>query len=126
MPIHIFREHLTCFPNVNFFRFFTLELVYKVGGFAVSKGGDGISETGVWAGERFGRDVDGTLLAVGTVAGEDPLVVEGGLGRRIWQKLGGLRKWTVGGIFRKLRVAGSVEKMCKPSRRIRLSFGRPG
>ena len=48
--------------------FFTLELVYQVRGFAVGKGGDGIS--GVGAGERLGGDVDGTHLAEGTVAGE--------------------------------------------------------
>ena len=70
MPINTFREHLTCFPNVKSFTFFTLELVYQVGGFAVSKGGDGISEAGVGAGERLGGDVDGTCLAAGMVAGE--------------------------------------------------------
>ena len=102
-----------------------MELVYKVGGFAVSKGGDGISEAGVGDDERLGRDVDGTHLAAGTVAGEGSIAVEG-LGRRIWRKLGGVWKWTLGGIFRKLRVVGSEERMWKPSRRIRLSFGRPG
>ena len=35
-----------------------MELVYKVGGFAVGKVGDGISEAGVGAGERLSRDVD--------------------------------------------------------------------
>ena len=71
MPINTFREHLTCFPNVeSFIFFFPLELVYKVGGFVVNKGGDGISEAGVGAGERLGRDVDGTRLAAGMVAGE--------------------------------------------------------
>ena len=66
MLINTFREHLTSFPNVKSFTFFTLELVYQVGGFAVGKVGDGISE----AGERLGGDVDGTRLAAGTVAGE--------------------------------------------------------
>ena len=47
-----------------------MELVYQVGGFAVGKGGDGISETSVGAGERLGRDVDGACLAVGMVARE--------------------------------------------------------
>ena len=46
-----------CFPNVKSFTFFTLELVYQVGGFAVGKGDDGISEAGVGAGERLGRDL---------------------------------------------------------------------
>ena len=64
----MFREHLTCFPNVKSFTLFTLVLIYKVGGFAFSKGGDGISEAG--AGELLGRDVDETRLAVGTVAGK--------------------------------------------------------
>ena len=61
--INMFRKHLNCFLNVKSFTFFTLELVYKVGGFAVGKGGDGISEASVGAGERLGRDVDGTRLA---------------------------------------------------------------
>ena len=70
MPISTFREHLTYFPNVKSFTFFTLQLVYEVGGFAVGKGGDGIIEASVGAGERLGRDVDGTRLAAGTVLGE--------------------------------------------------------
>jgi len=45
-------------------------LIYKVGGFAVDKGGDGMSEAGVGAGERLGRDVDGTRLAADTGTGE--------------------------------------------------------
>ena len=57
MPINTFREPLTCFPNVKSFTFFTLELVYQVGGFAFGKGGDGISEAGVGTGERLGGDV---------------------------------------------------------------------
>ena len=69
MPINTFREHLTCFPNVKSFTFFTLELEYQVEGLAVDKGGDGISEAGVGAGERLCGNVDGTRLAVGTVAG---------------------------------------------------------
>ena len=47
-----------------------MELVYKVEGFEVGKGGDAISEAGVWSGERLGRDVDGTRLAAGMLAGE--------------------------------------------------------
>ena len=39
-------ESVTCFPNVKNFTFFTLELVYEVGGFSVGKGGDGISGAG--------------------------------------------------------------------------------
>ena len=58
MSIYTFREHLTHFSNVKSFTFFTLELVYKVGGFAVSKDGNGISEAGVGAGKRLGGDVD--------------------------------------------------------------------
>ena len=108
------------------FTFFTLELVYQVGGFAVGKGGDGINEASVKAGERLGGDVDGTHPAAGMVAGEGSTSSDGGLGQRIWQKLGGLQKWTMGGIFRKLRVTGSEERMWKPSRRIHLSFRRPG
>ena len=84
VPIHTFREHLTCFPNVKSFTFFTLELVYQVGGFGVGKGGDGISETGVGAGERFGRDVDGTCLAAGTIAGEGSTFGCGGTRAEVW------------------------------------------
>ena len=58
MPINTFRGHLTSFPSVKSFTFFTLELVYKVGGFAVGKGGDGISKAGVGTGERLGGDVE--------------------------------------------------------------------
>ena len=75
----------------------------------MGKDGDGISEPGVGTGEQLERDVDWTRLAAGTVAGER-------------QKLDGLQKWTVGGIFRKLRVAGSEERMWKPSWRIRFEF----
>ena len=83
--------YLTCFSNVKSFTFFTLELVYQVGGFAVGKGGDGISEAGAGAGERLGRDVDGTRLAASTVAGEGSTSSGGGQGRMICQKLGGLQ-----------------------------------
>ena len=62
MPLNSFREHLTRFSNVKSFTFFTLELVYEVGGFTVGKGGEGISEAGVGAGERLGRDVDTLML----------------------------------------------------------------
>ena len=47
----MFREHLTCLYNVKCFTFFTLELVYKVGGFTIGKGGDGIRKIGVRASE---------------------------------------------------------------------------
>ena len=70
-----------------------------------------------WAGIWMGHVLQRVQLQ-----GRDPLAGVGGLG---W-KLGDLQKWTVVGIFRKLRVAGSEERMWKPSRRIRLSFGRPG
>ena len=78
MLIYTFKEHLTRFSNVKSFTFFTLKLVYKVGGFAVGKGGDGISEAGVAAGERLGRDVNGTSFAVGMVAGEGSTCGGGG------------------------------------------------
>ena len=55
-----------------------MELVYEVGGFAVGKGGEGISEAGVGAGERLGRDVDGTSLAANTVEGEGSTCGGGG------------------------------------------------
>ena len=80
-----------------------MELVQKVGRFAIGKGGDGISKAGVGTSERLGGDVDGTCLAAGTIQGRDPLAVVGGQGWRICQKLGGLRKWMVGGVLTKLR-----------------------
>ena len=51
MPIHAFQEHLTCFSNVKSITFLTLESVYTVGGFTVSKGSDEISQVGVMASE---------------------------------------------------------------------------
>ena len=45
-------------------------LVHKVGGFTVSKSGDGISQVGVRASEWLGGDVGGTCLAAGMIAGE--------------------------------------------------------
>ena len=69
---------------------------------------------------------NGTCLAEGTVAGEGSTSSGGGQGHRIWRKLGGLQKWMVGGIFRKFRMVGSEERMWKPSRRIHLSFRKPG
>ena len=65
-----------------------MELVQQVRRFAVSKGGDGISK----AGEQLGGDVDGTGLAVSTVAGEGSTC--GGEGTRVEDlaEVGGLRK----------------------------------
>ena len=126
MPINTFGEHLTHFSNVKCFTFFTLELIYNVGMFAVDKGGDGISEAGVGAGERLCGNVDGTRLAAGTVAGEGS--TSGG-GRTRAEDLAEFRQFVkveCGGIFRKLRMTGFEESMWKPSRRTRLSFGRPG
>ena len=120
-----FREHLTCFPNIKSFTFYTLELVCGVGGFAVGKGDNGISEAGVGAGERLGRDVDGTSLAAGTVAGEGSNGGGGGTRAEDLAEVGWFAE-VDGGIFRKLRVAGSKERMWKPSQRICLSFGRSG
>jgi len=106
VPIDTFREHLTCFPYIKSFTCFTLELVYKVRGFANSKGGDGISEASVRAAERLGGDVDGTCLAAGTVAGEG--FPRGGGGTRVEDlvEVGRFAEVDGGGIFRKLRVAG--------------------
>jgi hypothetical protein len=126
VPINTFREHLTGFSNVKSVSFFTLELVYKVGGFAVDRGGDGISEAGVGAGEQLGRNVDGTCLAAGTVTGEGSTCGCGGTRAEDLAEVGQFAEVDGGGIFRKLRVAGSEERMWKPSQRIRLSFGRPG
>ena len=50
--------HLTCFSNVKSSTLRTLELVQWVGGFTISKGGDGIRQAGVRASETLGGDVD--------------------------------------------------------------------
>ena len=51
MPIYTFREHLTCFSNVQSIIFLTMELVHQVGRFSVIKGGDGIGLVGIRASE---------------------------------------------------------------------------
>ena len=68
--------------------------------------------------------MDGPRLAAGTVAGEGS--TGGGRGTRAEDLVEVGRFVEVDSIFRKLRVVGSEERMWKPSRRIRLSFGRPG
>ena len=45
-------------------------LVHQVGGFTVTKGGDGIRLFGVRASKQLVGDVDRICLAAGTVAGE--------------------------------------------------------
>ena len=66
---------------------------------------------------------DGTRLTAGTVAGEGST---GGGGGGTRAEVGRFAEVDGGGIFRKLRVTGSEERMWIPSRRIRLSFGRSG
>ena len=99
-----------------------MELVHKFGRFAVSKGGDGISKAGVGAGERLG----GTSLATGMVAEEGSTCSGGGTRVDDLVEVKWSAKVDGGGILRKLRVVGSEDRMWKPSRRIRLSFRRPG
>ena len=55
-----------------------MELVHKVGRFAVGEGGDEISKAGVGAVERLGGDVDGTSLGAVKVAGEGSTCGGGG------------------------------------------------
>ena len=73
----------------------------------------------------MGRNVDGTH-AVGTVVRERSTGSGGGTRAEDLAKVGRFAEVDDGGIFRKLRVMGSEERVWKPSRRIRLSFGRPG
>ena len=40
---------MVCFSNVKSITFYTLELVYQVGEFTVSKGDDGMGQVGVTA-----------------------------------------------------------------------------
>ena len=77
MPISTFREHLTRFSNVKCFAFFTLELVYKVGRFAIGKGGNGISEAGVGLVNDWVRIWMGQVLQWLWLQGRDSLVVVG-------------------------------------------------
>ena len=102
----MFREHLTYFPNVKSFTFYTLELVYEGGGFVDSKGGDGISEVGVGAGERLGRDVDGTCLAAGTVAGEGSTGDGGGTRAEDLVEVGRFAEVASGGYLQKIESGG--------------------
>ena len=78
-----------------------MELAHKVGRFAVGKGGDGI------------------------IAGEGSTGGGGGTRVKDLAEVGRFAEVDGGGIFRKLRLARSKERMWRPSRRIRLSFGRP-
>ena len=52
MSIHAVRERAAGFSNVKSFSYITLELVDKVHRFAVSMGSYGVSEVGIWAGQR--------------------------------------------------------------------------
>ena len=69
-PDTTLKNNFLRFSKVKSIALFTLELVHKVGWFAVGRGGDEISMAGVGASEWLGGDVDGTSLAAGTVAGE--------------------------------------------------------
>ena len=70
--------------------------------------------------------MDGTRLAAGTVAGEGSMGGGGGTRAEDLAEVGRFAEVDGGDVFRKLRVMGSEERMWKPSRRIHLSFGRPG
>ena len=48
----------------------------------------------------------GHVLQQARLQGRDPLAVVGGLGQRIWRKLGDLRKWTVGGCLQEIESGG--------------------
>ena len=61
----------------------------------------------------------GQVLQRVRLQGSDPLAAVG-------SRAEDLAEVDSGGYLRKLRVVGSEERMRKPSRRIRLSFGRPG
>ena len=106
VPINRSREHLTCFPNVKSFTVFTLELVYEVGGFSVSKGGDGISEAGVGAGERLGGDVDGTCLAAGMVAAKGSTGGGGGTRAENLTEVGRFAEVDGGGYLQEIESGG--------------------
>ena len=81
-------------------------MVYHVGGFAVGKGGDGISEARVGAGERLGGDVDGTSLAAGTVAGEGSTGCGGGTGAEDLAEVGCFAKVDSGGCLQEIESGG--------------------
>ena len=68
--------------------------------------------------------MDGTHLAAGMVAREGSTCSGVGIRAEDLAEVGWFAD--VDGIFRKLRVVGSEERMWKPSRRIHLSFGKPG
>ena len=78
-----------------------MELVYQVGGFAVGKGGDGISEAGVGAGERLGGDVDGACLA-----GEGSTGCGGGTGAEDLAEVGCCAEVDGGGCLQEIESGG--------------------
>ena len=83
-----------------------MELVYQVGGFAVGKGGDGISEAGVGAGERLGGDVDGTCLSAGTVVGEGSTGSGGGTRAEVLAEVGCFAEVDGGGYLQEIESGG--------------------
>ena len=83
-----------------------MELVYKVGEFAVGQGGHGISEAGVGTGERLGRDVNGTSLAAGTVAGEGSTGSGGGTRAEDLAEVGRFAEVDGGGYFQEIESGG--------------------
>ena len=62
MLIHAFLDHLTCFSNENSITLSRMKLIHHIGGFAVSKGGDGVGHVCVWESERLVGGVDGHVL----------------------------------------------------------------
>ena len=66
VPIHVFREHLACFFNVKIIMFHKLKFIHQIGGFTVSKRGEGIRIGGFRTSESFGGDVVGACF-IGSV-----------------------------------------------------------
>ena len=88
--------------------------------------GYGITEVGVKASERLGGDVDGTYLAAGTVAMEGSTCSGGGMRVEDLAEVGWSAEVDGGECLKEIVSGGVKERMWKPSRRIRLSFRRPG
>ena len=72
----------------------------------VGLGVDGYRQTGVGAGERFGRDVDGTRLAAGTVAGEGSIGGGGGTRAEDLAEVGQFAEVNGGGYLQEIEGGG--------------------
>ena len=104
------------FLQCKSFAYITLELVNKVHRLAGGMGSYGVSEVGTWAGKWAGWGWMGQVLHWGLLQDLEAVGVAGLWVRRLvstisWQRLGGLRKVTEGGLVRRSWVDGSFSNL---------------